>query len=85
MVIRLFFVVYIILNLYSQQSLFFALFSFFYSKIKKAESLPPFLPQIYHKLNLLMLWFSKCMAAILIKKTFQMNGKYIRLSKKRIE
>ncbi|OCB69396.1 hypothetical protein B0A79_22860 [Flavobacterium piscis] len=54
-------------------------------KIKKAESLPPFLPQIYHKLNLLMLWFSKCMAAILMKKTFLMNGKYIRLSKKRIE
>jgi hypothetical protein len=24
--------------------------------IKKVELLPPFLPQIYHKLNLLMLW-----------------------------
>ncbi|MBA9073158.1 hypothetical protein GGR22_001284 [Flavobacterium gossypii] len=28
-------------------------------KIKKAEFLPPFLPQIYHKLNLLMLWYPK--------------------------
>ncbi len=25
-------------------------------KNKKVEFLPPFLPQIYHKLNLLMLW-----------------------------
>jgi len=25
-------------------------------QIKKVELLPPFLPQIYHKLNLLMLW-----------------------------
>ena len=29
---------------------------------KKGEMLlSPFLPQIYHKLNLLMLWFNKCM------------------------
>ena len=32
-----------------------------------------------------MLWFSKYRAAISIVKTFQMNGQYIRLSKKKIE
>lgn len=31
---------------------------------KKGEMLlSPFLPQIYHKLNLLMLWFTKCSSA----------------------
>ena len=31
-------------------------------KIKKVEFLPPFLPQIYHKLNLLILWCRKLTA-----------------------
>jgi hypothetical protein len=30
--------------------------TFDFIPIKKVELLPPFLPQIYHKLNLLMLW-----------------------------
>jgi len=33
-------------------------------KIKKVELLPPFLPQIYHKLNLLMLWWNKCIITL---------------------
>ena len=49
------------------------------NKIKKVEFLPPFLPQIYHKLNLLMLWLCKGMADIFLKETYQTKGKYIRL------
>jgi nitric oxide reductase activation protein len=45
MIIRLFFYV---LSLY--------LFVNQFIIIKKVELLPPFLPQIYHKLNLLILW-----------------------------
>ncbi|KRB54693.1 hypothetical protein ASD98_16760 [Flavobacterium sp. Root186] len=43
--------------------------------IKKVESLPPFLPQIYHKLNLLMLWFPKSIVAFHFYQTNKINGK----------
>ena len=33
-----------------------------------------FLPQIYHKLNLLMLWWYKYMALIRTDKIFSLNG-----------
>jgi len=45
------------------------------NKIKKVEFLPPFLPQIYHKLNLLMLWFPKSIVAFHFYQTNRMNGK----------
>ena len=45
------------------------------NKIKKVELLPPFLPQIYHKLNLLMLWFPKSIIAFHFHQRNRMNGK----------
>ncbi len=43
--------------------------------IKKVELLPPFLPQIYHKLNLLMLWYFKSILAMHFFQTIKINGK----------
>jgi hypothetical protein len=45
------------------------------NKIKKVELLPPFLPQIYHKLNLLMLWYFKSIVAFHFYQRNKMNGK----------
>jgi len=63
------------LFIYFLSSIFFAL----KGKIKKVEFLPPFLPQIYHKLNLLMLWSYKGMKVIILKEIFRTKYRYIRL------
>jgi hypothetical protein len=53
-------------------------------KNKKGEMLlSPFLPQIYHKLNLLMLWFNKYMRCIILETNNldQMHQKSLKFKK----
>jgi hypothetical protein len=43
------------------------------NQIKKVNVSSPFLPQIYHKLNLLMLWWVKCIVVVHCHKIYQVN------------